>query len=66
MIVQHRAILDASDRRQPWAENCAAIAFSRNGKTLSDTRCLDTVFVKGKRLKMAQIANNAILKMMGK
>jgi hypothetical protein len=70
MIVQHRAILDASDRKQPWAENCLVMGLMDQPGDLpkSDTICYDVAFTDqcGRGLKPAKIANNAILKMMGK
>jgi hypothetical protein len=43
------------------------VALTKAGGTLlKDTRCIDLAFVGGERRKRAKIANQAILKMMGK
>jgi hypothetical protein len=75
MIAKHRDILNASDRKQPWAENCmtADLRTHRDDELpISSTLCYDVAFVedlspKGfSGVKAAKIANQAILKMMGK
>ena len=70
MIAKHRDILDASDQQQAWAENCLTAGLMNNPGELPgpDTVCYDLAFPKecGIGLKTAKIANQAILKMMGK
>jgi hypothetical protein len=71
MIVKHQTILDASDRKQSWAENCLVSGLKENSDDplpTARTICYDTSFriQCSIGLEPARIANQAILKMMGK
>jgi hypothetical protein len=69
MIAKHRDILDASDRQQPWAEN-SMVLLDQDGflGSKESARCYDVAFEGdcGRGAEPAKIANQAILKMMGK
>jgi hypothetical protein len=69
MIAKHRDILDASDRQQPWAENSMVLLNKRGSLGVrGECSCYDVAFEGecGRGTEPAKIANQAILKMMGK
>ena len=80
MIAMHGDVLNASDNQTPWAENCLVCGFKDNQNDYAlkygandyamdgNTLCLDIAFRDdcGIGYEPAIIANQAILKMMGK